>query len=198
MSLEVLNTTASLLTVTIVAATAFAALVQLRHLRAGNQINALLSVSDRLDGSEFRDALTLANRTLEPVLADSNFREYELAIARRTQPPNVEQRFVEMHNALVRIANTFEILGVLVKNQIVDPALFVDGYCDVALGAWKRLAAYTAFSRDAYGDDAVFEHFEYLAAISEDWIAHHPSSYPKGVRRLQIHNPWPLPTSGTR
>lgn len=197
MSLEALNTLAGLLTVTIVASTAIAALVQLRHLRAGNQINALLNVSEKLDGRAFRDALMLANRMLDAFLAESDFREYEVAIARRVQPPEVERRFVEMHDALVLIANTFEVLGVLVKNRIVDPALFVDGYCDVALGAWKRLSEYTAFIRAAYGSDAVWEHFEYLAAISEDWIARHPSSYPKGARRLRIHNPWPLPSPRT-
>ncbi len=44
MPLELVNTAAALLTVTIVAATALAALIQLRHLRAANQIHALLSM----------------------------------------------------------------------------------------------------------------------------------------------------------
>jgi len=45
MSLELINAVAGLATVTIVAVTAVAALIQLRHLRAGNQISALLSVA---------------------------------------------------------------------------------------------------------------------------------------------------------
>ena len=192
MSLEVLNTTASLLTVTIVAATAVAALVQLRHLRAGNQTSALLSVSERLDGHEFREALTLANRGLEAALADPAFRAYVIAIFRRVQPPDADQRFVDMHNAVIKVGNAFEILGVLVKNRVVDAVLFLDAYCSVALGAWKRLEGYTALDRDVTGDDAMWEHFEYLAVLSEDWIARHPSSYPKGIRRLQIRNRWPL------
>lgn len=40
MTHELINTVAALLTVTIVAVTVFAAIVQLRHLRAGNQINS--------------------------------------------------------------------------------------------------------------------------------------------------------------
>ena len=198
MSLEVLNTTASLLTVAIVAATALAALVQLRHLRAGNQTQALLSVSERLDAREFRDALTVANQGLEAALADSTFREYITAITRRVQPPEASRRSVEMHNAVVKVANTLEVLGVLVKNRVVEPGLFVDAYCSVAFGAWQRLASYTAFVRDLEGDDAIWEHFEYLAALSEDWIARHPSSYPAGVRRLKLRNPWPSPTSPSR
>jgi hypothetical protein len=52
MSLELLNAIGTLLTVTIVAATAIAALVQLRHLRAGNQINAMLRIGEEL-GAKF-------------------------------------------------------------------------------------------------------------------------------------------------
>ena len=46
MSLELINTFATLLTVAIIAATAVAAMVQLRHLRAGNQINAMLAIGE--------------------------------------------------------------------------------------------------------------------------------------------------------
>jgi len=60
------------------------------------------------------------------------------------------------------------------------------------LGAWKRLAKYTAFRREASGERGLWELFEYLAVLSEDWIERYPSSYPQGVRRLEIHNPWPV------
>ena len=50
MSLELLNALASLLTVCIIAATAIAAMVQLRHLRAGNQITAMLAIGEELSG----------------------------------------------------------------------------------------------------------------------------------------------------
>ncbi len=49
MRLEVINAIAALATVAIIAATAIAALVQLRHLRAGNQIQALLTVDGQLN-----------------------------------------------------------------------------------------------------------------------------------------------------
>lgn len=194
MSLELINTIAGLATVAIVAATAIAALGQLRHLRSGNQTSAMLNVSEKLDGREFRDALVTANIGLAAALADADFRAYEVSILRRVQPPReVDPRFVEMHNAVIRIGNTFEVLGVLVKNRVVDAALFVDGYCGVALGAWKRLQNFIAFQREVSQDDAIWEHFEYLAVISEDWIREHPSSYPNGLRRFQLRNPWPVP-----
>ena len=189
MSLELVNTAASLATVTIVAVTALAALVQLRHLRAGNQIHALLSVGEKFDSREFTDALATINRDLEPALADPKFRDYEIAIYRRLPPPSVDSRYADLHHACVLIGNTFELLGVLVKNRIIEKTIFVDQYCGLVLGAWKILADRTAFERDV-GDPSVLEYFEYLAVLSEDWLKTHPSSYPKGVRRYQLHNRW--------
>lgn len=192
MSLEVLNTVASLATVTIVAATALAAIVQLRHLRAANQINALISVGEKLDGRDFADALSLVNSNLESAMADPAYRDYEVSIHRRLPPPRTDQRYVEMHHALVLVGNTFELLGLLVKNRIVDQSMLVDQYCGIIFGAWKRVAGYVAFGREV-GDPAGYELFEYLAVLSEDWLKSNPSSYPKGVRRYPLHNPWPQP-----
>ncbi len=191
MSLELINAAASLVTVTVVGATALAALIQLRHLRAANQINALLAVNKKLDSREFTDALTTMNSDLETALADPKFRDYEIAIRQRVPPPNVDKPCADMHHACILVGNTFELMGSLVKNGVVDQAIMVDQYCGVALGAWKRLADYTAFGREA-GDPNGWEYFEYLAVLSEDWLRAHPSSYPKGIRRYPLHNPWPL------
>ena len=53
MSLELVNTFGTLLTVAIIAATAIAAMIQLRHLRAGNQINSLLMLGEQFESREF-------------------------------------------------------------------------------------------------------------------------------------------------
>jgi len=194
MPLELINTIAGLLTVTIVAATAIAALIQLRHLRAGNQIHALISVDEKLGGREFSDALRVVYSGLEAALVDPAFRDYEIAVFRRLPPPRVDQRYVDMHDALVLVGNTFELMGLLVRNRIVDPGLFVDNYCGIALAAWKLLLTHTALGREV-GDNAIWENFEYLAVLSQDWMRTHPSSYPKGVRRFEMHNPWPVPSA---
>lgn len=191
MNLEVINTIAALVTVSIVAATAIAALIQLRHLRAANQIHALLAAGEKLDSREFTDALAIMNGGLEAALANPEFREYEIAIRRRLPPPKVEKQWADMHYACILVGNTFELMGSMVKSGIVDQRLLVDQYCGVALGAWKRLADFTAFGREA-GDPNGWEYFEYLAILSEDWLKSNPSSYPQGVRRYPLHNPWPL------
>jgi hypothetical protein len=190
MSLELINAAAGLLTVTIVAVTALAALIQLRHLRTGNQINAVLSIGEKFNSREFTDALASVNHGLDAALADPEFRAYEIAVSRRLPPPKVDSRYGDLHHACVLVGNTFELLGLLVKNRIIEKEIFIDQYCGIVLGAWKLLANRTALDRDV-GDPSTLEYFEYLAVLSEDRLASHPTSYPKGVRRYALHNPWP-------
>jgi hypothetical protein len=197
MSLELLNTLGTLTTVAIVAATAIAALVQLRHLRAGNQINAMLSIGENFANPAFRDSLYLVNRRLAAALEDPAFREYTAAISRRRPPPDVDEEYVALRRAANIIGNTYEELGILVKNHIVDRELFLDRYYGVIIGAWERLEKFNAFSRDVERNTAGWENFEYLTVLSQDWARLHPSAYPAGVRRLPVHNPWPVPEPAT-
>jgi len=195
MSLELVNTFGTLLTVTIIAATAIAAMVQLRHLRAGNQINAMLSISNQFDAKEFRDALTLVQHTLDAALEDPAYREYLTARNRRTPLPAVSEEYRELADATRLVGNTYEELGILVKNGIVEHDLFLDRYAWVITQVWNRMTRATAFTRATTGNDAIWENFEYLTVLSQDSLGR-GSTYPEGVRRLQLENPWPVPPMG--
>lgn len=191
MSLELINTLGTVTTVVIVAATAIAALVQLRHLRTGNQINAMLSIAENSIGDAFRAALHLANKRLPTALEDRVFRDYSVALVHDATPPEVSLDCVEIRRAAMLVGNTCEYLGILVKNGTVDKGLFLDQYCRIIIGAWNRLEALTALHRESVGAQS-WETFEYLTVLSQDWANQHPEgTYPKGVRRLKLHNPWP-------
>src|SRR5499425_2533808 len=116
MSLELLNTFGTMLTAAIIAATAIAAMVQLRHLRAGNQINAMLSIGNQFDAKEFRDSLTLVQHNLESALEDPSLREYIAARNRRVPLPAVTGEYRDLADAARLVGNTYEELGILVKN----------------------------------------------------------------------------------
>jgi hypothetical protein len=191
MSLELVNTLAALATVVIVAATAVAALVQLRHLRAGYQSDAMLNVSEYFNAPAFVDAQDLVNRKLTSTLDQPGFREYVSMALRGQTLPDVAE-YALLRRAVIMIGNAYEDLGVLVKNNIIDKSLFFDRYSGIIMRAWNRLSAYAAFSRDVTGKNNLWENFEYLTVLSEDWDQVHPSSYPTGLRRLSIHNPWPI------
>ena len=193
MSLELLNTFGTLLTAAIVAATAIAALVQLRHLRAGNQINAMLSIGNQYDHKEFRDARHLVQQKVAAALEDPLFREYEFAVSRSLPVATVPDDFAQLRSAVNLIGNTHEELGILVKNGIVDKDIFLDRYCWVIAEGWKQMERYVAYIREIVSNNAIWENFEYLAVLSEDWMAQHQSNYPRGVRRMQLSHPWPIP-----
>ncbi len=192
-SLEVLNTVASLLTVAIVSATAIAALIQLRHLRATNLINSMLNIGENINSAAYNEALDFVRRNLQAALADPAFRDYETALSRSLAPPEVSPRYVSLRRSAILVGNTYEELGYLVKSGLVDRALFLDRYCWKILAAWKCLESYTAFGRDVMGTNKAWELFEYLTVLAEDWLRLHPTVYPKGVRRIRLHNPWPAP-----
>ena len=192
MSLELVNTFGTLLTVAIIAATAIAAMVQLRHLRAGNHINAMLSISGQFDGKAFREADLLLRHKLAATLDDPLYRAYLVALARNEPPPTVSEDYVQVRGALALVANTCEELGILVKNGIVDKGMFLDIYGWPISQRWRRLEQHVAFDRAASGNNGLWENFEYLTVLSQDFLREHPSTYLKGVRRLEMHNPWPV------
>ena len=193
MSLELVNTFGTLLTVAIIAATAIAAMVQLRHLRAGNQINAMLSIGNQFDDKEYRAADALVQLKAGSALDDPRYRDYEISVSRGLAVPTVPEDFPQLRSAMNLIGNTYEELGILVKKGIIDKELFLDRFSWPIAQSWKRLAPFTAFSRDVIANDAIWENFEYLAVLSQDWMVDHPTTYPAGMRRLEIHNPWPVP-----
>jgi len=197
MSLELLNTVGTLTTIVIVAATAIAALVQLRHLRAGNQINAMLTIGEELGSKEFRDASQLLSQKMSAAMDDPAFREFNNAVDRGDFPSNPNPGHVELRTAALLVGNAFEELGILVKHGIVDKDVFLDRWRNVVVRNWTRLESSTALGRAATGQDAMWENFEYLAVISEDWMKHHASAYPTGVRRMCLVNRWPIASPAT-
>jgi hypothetical protein len=104
----------------------------------------------------------------------------------------VPDEYVQLRSAINLIGNTHEELGILVKEGIVDERIFIDRYSWVIARQWARFEPFVAYIRAVVRNDAIWENFEYLTVLSQDFMREHPSTYPKGVRRLQPHNPWPL------
>jgi hypothetical protein len=190
-SLEVLNTAGTLLTAAVIATTAIAAIFQLRHMRTGNQIAAMLSIGENFSRDEFKGAEQVVVHKLGPAMADPAFRRYVVSFVRDPSPAEVDPEFVKVRQAAILIGNTYEELGILVKTGIVDPELFLDRYCAVIPRSWKRLADFTALARESNADPGIWENFEYVTVLSQDYTTRTPSSYPKGVRRLPMHTQWP-------
>ena len=51
----------------------------------------------------------------------------------------------------------------------------------------ENLAPVAAMVRRSAGDALLWENFEYVAVLAQDWLAEHPKgAYPAGVRRFTL------------
>jgi hypothetical protein len=73
--------------------------------------------------------------------------------------------------------------------ELVDRDLALGTLSTNAIDAWQHLAPVTAMPRRR--SNTVWENFEYLVALCEDWLASHPrGSYPEGMRRIRLKDEW--------
>jgi hypothetical protein len=189
MALELVNTIATTLTAVVIAGTAIAALIQLRHMRAGNQISALLTLRSMLDEPGHQAALLLLRLRLAEMLRDPNFRECLLG-KKPDVPLDVQERYEEMRSAAFLIGNTYDAIGTLVRRGIIDRNLFLEQYCSVISREWDNLEVVTGCGRKAAADDGIWEDFEYLTVLSRRFAKDFPSAFPKDMERIPLRNPW--------
>jgi hypothetical protein len=120
MSLELVNTLATFGTFVVIAATAIAAIVQLRHARSSNHIVALNELRETVDTTDFQTGQHFVNTQLAAKLQDPMFR-YQIAVpSART---NDTRQFIR---SVTTIANFYESMGILVKTGLVDGNLVLE------------------------------------------------------------------------
>src|SRR5579859_1516567 len=172
MSLEIVNTIASVGTLLVIAATAVAALAQLRHSRGGNQIVALTECREVLESDSFTRALRFVVRELHDRLNDPKTRAGLMAA-----PLDEDLRAVNV------VGNFFESMGSFVKHDIIDEDIAMDLWSGIVLQAWENLTPALGVMRRAAGV-GLWENFEYLAAISKKYAASHAAgTYPAHTPR---------------
>ena len=182
MSLEAWNTVASVATFLVIAATAIAALVQLRHARRGNSIAAYSDLSAVRDSPQFAHAQQFVLADLQTIMRGPAFR-YQVA-HRSARTAETRESIVVINT----VGNYYESMGAMVKLGLVDQTLILQLWWEIILGTWKCLEPCTAMMRRTVGD-GLWEHFEYLAVLSEDWGASHPGgAYPPDVRRFNVQD----------
>jgi hypothetical protein len=184
MSLELVNTFATVGTFVVIAATATAAIVQLRHMRGSNQFAALSALFDRQSSPEYVSALQFVFTELPQKMRDPAFRYQVVHRASRTK-----ENAAFVRNAAT-VGGYYEEMGLLAKNGLIDRDLLCDMHRLTITQAWDALVELTALARDHYGP-ALYENFEYVTVIAQDWLAKPPSgTYPANVRRIDLPNKW--------
>ena len=184
MPLELANTLATLGTFVVIAATAIAAILQLRHARTSNQIAALNELRETTEKPAFMEASHFVQGVLPAKLQDPAFR-YQVAV--RSERTDETRALIAKANL---VGNFFESMGTLVKTGLVDKELALQIWDGVTVQAWEHLAPYVAIVRRRAGD-VLWEKFEFLTVLAQDWIAAHPKgTYPVGLRRIDLKDEW--------
>jgi len=179
-SQETLGTAAAIGTFVVIAATAIAAVVQLRHLRAANQVAAVRILLEEYEGAELRDAFHFVRAELAGRLEDPVFREeLRSGVTDRLTHPEVT------------ICNFFDKWGAHYREGAIDRRAFMRQMAGVTVSFWKRLEPAIALMTYPEGVNTAFEAFEYLSVEARGWIARHPQGdYPRGKPRITLVDPW--------
>jgi len=180
MSLEVLSTAAAIGTFVVIAATAIAAVVQLRHLRAQNQLTGLLTVLARVEDPQFNQWVDGAREMVKTRLPDAAYRRAIL-----------DGTYERTNNSWLNLANSYDWVGCLVKHKLIPEEPFLDTYAGRVQSAWNIVESVVPLVRSRSGP-SVWENFEYLVVRARQWnAAHADGAYPKDVARLHIGVTWP-------
>ena len=164
----------------VIAVSAAVAVVQLRHLRAGNQLQALLSVERDFHAPELQSALQYCQSQLSARMQDPSYRAELETIG-----------FIDITKHPEMVAcNWFNQMGTLVKNGLVQEDAFLDSFGRLVDHYWLLLAPMIAVLRRRRGASQ-YENFEYLAMRSKQWRRKHADGlYPRGAQRLPVRDPW--------
>ncbi|MBC5805952.1 MAG: hypothetical protein DLM53_07480 [Candidatus Eremiobacter antarcticus] len=177
MSLELVSTLASLATFVVIALTAVAAMIQLRHMRSSNQIAILTEFREEVSQPDFRAALHLVRdfcAKLDDPQARAQLSEDPLPLPL---------------GPYLRVAFLFENLGCFVKRGILDANLVCDLWGPVVISTWHIMAPAFVIQRRTRGV-ALMENFEYLAYVSVQFSENYPTLYPRGTPRVAPEDRW--------
>lgn len=175
MTTELISALASVGTLIVIAATAIAAIGQLRHMRAGNQISALNELRQFHESEQFLQARKYVFEQLPVLVQDPEFRRQLYLL-----PGPASLRPVST------VANLYETIGALVKRGALDADTVCDLWGTNAVMAWTAFEPVIAARRHVYGP-VPWENFEYFVGLSKAWLARHAQgSLPKSFHRLAV------------
>ena len=179
MSAEWLSVGLSALTLVVIAATAVAAVIQLRHLRASNQLSALLEILDQWNAPSLREAYARFYSDLPARLSDTDFRaDYSNrgSLDRAAHPEML-------------VFDFWEQVGTYAKHGLIDEKILLDIVSAQVYFAWKRAEPALAISRATNGP-STGENFEYLAVKAKRFTEKYADgTYPRGLPRMSELEP---------
>jgi len=175
MSFEAWTTFAAVGTFIVITITAIAAFIQLHHLRASNQLSAMLKLLELEQSPALEDRFHFVRTQLAEKMQDPAFRASldELPVDRTLHP--------ERH-----VIAWFEHIGSWMKNGLIDEETYLE-YASPIIAQYWILLAPTVKRMRRNREPWLLEDFEYLAARARRWLAGHPrGNYSKSTSRMDF------------
>lgn len=174
MNPEWVTAIATVFTALVIAASAAAALIQIRHMRKSNEIEIIQKWTETVESPEFESAREFVLKELPRIIAD---RRKVRALSWDPIPPELAQVRI--------ICNHFESVGAFVKLGSVEARVAIELWAFVVQQCWLAVAPVVTYARKQLQRDAIWENFEYLAALAEQYLSTHPmGGYPPGTPRM--------------
>jgi hypothetical protein len=179
MNWDELSAISTFVTMIVIAASAIAAVFQLRHMRAGNAITAFVGFWDRWASPQARE---IANYV------------FSGAVEKKLQNPAYRREVFSSQN-VDRLAHPefqyldfWESIGMFVKLGYFAEDAVMESGGPIAVRAWQVLMPVIAIVRDARGP-AIYDNFEYLVSRAMLWETQHPGGvFPKRTPHLPVVN----------
>jgi hypothetical protein len=175
-----LSAIAAIGTLVVILASVVAALIQLRHIQAGNQLQALLSLERDFRAPELQAALTYVQEHLPQRLEDPVYRR-ELETIGFVDPVT--------HPEMVA-CNWLNEMGTLLKRGLVSEETFMDLFGRLIVHCWRQVSPAIAIMRRNRGESQ-YHDFEYLALRAAGWLKRNPHGiFPRTFSRAPLPDRW--------
>ena len=174
MSGETISIALSAATLIVIAATAIAAIVQLRHLRTSNQLTALLEILDQWNQPTLLAAYSHFNQNMPDKIDDPEY--VKVLQTGGSMDRGAHPEFL--------VCDLWEQVGTYAKYGLIDETILLDIVAAQVSNAWKRVWPAIEIIRRRTGP-ATFENFEYLAVRAELFQRRTPNGvYPRNLPRM--------------
>jgi hypothetical protein len=175
MSAEWVTAIATVGTFVVIAGSAVAALMQLRHMHDSNQMLAYNECRATMDSEHFRNALISIRGQLAARLKDPNAIEEIVA-----------SEFAGDYAGIRLVANLFESLGLFVRTGMMEERIACELWSGIIVATWDALRPLTALLRERV-DPAIWLNFEYITVLCNRYNKRFPTGeYPAGVERMPL------------
>jgi hypothetical protein len=173
MSFEAWTTFAAVGTFVVITITAVAAFIQLHHLRASNQLSAMLKLLELEQSPALEERFHFVRTQLAAKMKDPAF------VASLDEGPVDRTLHPERH-----VIAWFEHIGAWMKNGLIEEQTYLEYASPIIMRYWQLLAPTVQRIRQTR-EPWLLEDFEYLAARAKLWLARHPTgNYAKSTPRM--------------